>query len=304
MNTSGALLAALGFDVGFRGILVVATGVVGLIGTVFLLLATNSGIRLGALITLTGLAGWMFLMGVVWSMYGIGDKGADPSWVPIEISFDTSQAELPVARQVPFADDLPTARVFLDEDPALAEQFKAQPRPPNLGDLLSVKPALDARINTSSWQLLANSDPQTGDATSVASNYLGPDGQNLCPSTSDCVVLNVFDFGGKPDRTDDSLVGRALHKLWGIVTFWDNPPHYSVVQVRKAIPQVTREGAPPPIPVADQDSEVISVIMERDLGTRRLPSVLMSVAMGILFLTLCYVLHRRDKLAARLRAQT
>ncbi len=53
-----SMLAAIAFDPAIRGILVVAIGVVVLIGSVYLLLATNTGIRQGLLITLAGLAGW------------------------------------------------------------------------------------------------------------------------------------------------------------------------------------------------------------------------------------------------------
>ncbi len=56
-------------------------------GSVFLLLATNNGLRLGFLLALTGLFGWMFIMGVTWWIYGIGYKGPDPSWQIDEVVF-------------------------------------------------------------------------------------------------------------------------------------------------------------------------------------------------------------------------
>ena len=51
-----------------------------LIGSVYMVLATNLGGRLGFLVALTGLAGWMLLMGITWSIYGIGLRGKDPTW--------------------------------------------------------------------------------------------------------------------------------------------------------------------------------------------------------------------------------
>ena len=66
------VLAAITWSPGFRGILVVGVGVLVLMGSVYLLLATNTGARLGFLLALTGLMGWMTIMGLVWSMYGIG----------------------------------------------------------------------------------------------------------------------------------------------------------------------------------------------------------------------------------------
>src|SRR3954453_15496473 len=96
------MLAAISWDPGFRGILVVAVGVLVLMGSVYLLLATNSGARLGFLLALTGLMGWMTIMGTVWSIYGIGKKGPDPKWVVKDLNYaDLSQSEVAVARGLP-----------------------------------------------------------------------------------------------------------------------------------------------------------------------------------------------------------
>ena len=51
------IIAGLGWDPAIRGILSVLTGVVVLMGSVWLLLATNTGARLGMLLSLAGLAG-------------------------------------------------------------------------------------------------------------------------------------------------------------------------------------------------------------------------------------------------------
>ncbi len=63
--------------------LIVIISVVTFCGSVYLLLATNLGARLGFLVALTGLAGWMALMGIIWMIYGIGLKGPEPSWEAI-----------------------------------------------------------------------------------------------------------------------------------------------------------------------------------------------------------------------------
>ena len=57
-------LAAIAFDPAIRGVLVVMVGVGVLIGSVYLLLATNTGKRLGLLLALAGLTGWLFSMGI------------------------------------------------------------------------------------------------------------------------------------------------------------------------------------------------------------------------------------------------
>ena len=72
------LLSAIQFDNDIRGIFVVLTGAVVLMGSIYLIIATNTGMRLGFLITLAALFGWMFLLGTMWWMYGIGLIGRAP----------------------------------------------------------------------------------------------------------------------------------------------------------------------------------------------------------------------------------
>ena len=82
INTLASLWA---WDPGFRGMLTVLVAVVILCGSVALIVATNTGARLGFLIALTGFCGWMFVMGIIWSMYGIGWKGNAPSWKVVDV---------------------------------------------------------------------------------------------------------------------------------------------------------------------------------------------------------------------------
>jgi hypothetical protein len=236
-------------------------------------------------------------------MYGIGYKGPAPSWKVKELSYNTAQAEVPVARTVPDADKLPTAKSFIDANATLKKQFATQVKAPTLGDLLGVAPDYSKKIKTGGdWELLSASDPQTGDATATATAFLGADQQNVCPTSADCVVLNAFTNGGKDHRTDNSVIGRAWYKVKSALTF-KNPTHYAVIQFRKAIPQVTLPGAAPPVPVADQSQPVISVIMVRDIGAKRLPSIVLSILMGICFLVCCSILHHREKIAVRNRSE-
>src|SRR3546814_5128049 len=69
------LIAGIAFDPTIRGIRAVGVGVVVLMGSVYLLLATNTGTRLGFLLALTGFFGWMAIMGSIWWIYGIGMQG-------------------------------------------------------------------------------------------------------------------------------------------------------------------------------------------------------------------------------------
>lgn len=95
-------LAAIGFDPQIRGILVVGTGAVVLFGSIWLILATNSGIRLASLIALSGFFGWMFIMGGFWWIRGIGYVGESVSWEVLDYNrADISQSSVDRATELP-----------------------------------------------------------------------------------------------------------------------------------------------------------------------------------------------------------
>ena len=72
-------LLAVNWEWELRGILIVIIAVVVLCGSVYLILGTNMGARLGFLVAFAGLAGWMFLMGAIWWTYGKGLLGPEAS---------------------------------------------------------------------------------------------------------------------------------------------------------------------------------------------------------------------------------
>lgn len=89
---------AIHWDPGLRGVLVLATGVTVLIGSIYVILGTNLGARLGFLVTIAGLSGWLALMGFVWAMYGIGYKGTAAHWVVEEVVTSNSRTDLSGAK--------------------------------------------------------------------------------------------------------------------------------------------------------------------------------------------------------------
>jgi hypothetical protein len=298
------LLAQIAWNPGFRGILVVAVAVIVLMGSVFLLLGTNSGMRLGFMLALTGLFGWMTLMGVVWSIYGIGYKGPAPVWKVKEVvSGNLAQAATSAARTLPSPDQLPDPVKLRNESAALTKAFPKEKKDPSLGDLITVDTQLKDQLKqkTGKWHLLATSDKATGETAAVAAEYLGPADANLFPTTSDYVVIETFTSGGKPQRTDTSMVGRIAWKLKK-ASMLKNPPAYAVLQLYPAIPQKTKAGQAPPLPVPDKTKPVMSVVMERDLGALRLPSFGLTAICGTIFAILANALHRRDKAVMRNRA--
>ena len=103
-------LGGISWDLEVRGILVVAVGTVVLIGSVWVIIATNSGARLSTLVTLAGLMGFMTILGISWWLYGSGWKGADPSWRTIDINVgDLNSSALIEARDLPDPEDFLSA---------------------------------------------------------------------------------------------------------------------------------------------------------------------------------------------------
>ncbi len=73
-------LGAISFDNEIRGLLTVLLGSAILMGSVWLIISTNTGFRLGTLIAISAIFGWTVMMAFIWSLYGIGLQGARPTW--------------------------------------------------------------------------------------------------------------------------------------------------------------------------------------------------------------------------------
>ena len=100
MNTL-TVLAGIAWDPTIRGLLSVGVGVVVLMGSVWLLLGTNTGNRLGFFLAATGFFGWMAIMGSIWWIYGIGMLGQAPEWDIVEYNRgDLSNAQTETVRDI------------------------------------------------------------------------------------------------------------------------------------------------------------------------------------------------------------
>lgn len=284
------LLAGIAFDPTIRGILAVGVGVVVLMGSVYLLLGTNTGSRLGFLLALTGFFGWMAIMGVIWWIYGIGMQGESPSWQVVEYNAaDTSSAvtetvrdlDLSVLPQAENGVDYELLEVLAEEDP---EAFAA----------------VDEELQdaTGGWELLAASNPARGEAEATVSDQL-PDCDTCnfgIEGPADYVVLEAFETGGKEGLpADPSRWDRIKTQVVSAATI-KNPPRYAVVQVQKVIDQEVVPGEAPPTPEADPNEPVISVVMIRDIGDLRFPAAVVTIGSGLLFGLLCWVLHQRERI--------
>jgi hypothetical protein len=307
-------LAAIAWFPEIRNILALAAGVGILMGSVYLLVATNTGARLGLLIALACLLGWITIMGVIWMAYGIGLKGREPTWHAIEINHgDLTEADLAEARELPPLDDLPDPEEILAENPELEEIIFPEGREnvadPTLGQVIEADPELRESLGLdeeglNGWTLLIPSDPIRGEAQAAADAALGPDGNGVFQSSSEYRVLDAFSHGGEERVPEDAgLLERAWIKIKTTVSnLFGRPEHYSIVQVQRVIPQETEPGQAPLAPEVDPDAPVESVILIRDYGDKRFPPFMVTVVSAILFALTCNALHRRDKLVNRNRA--
>ncbi|MET0920723.1 MAG: hypothetical protein ABWY77_05950, partial [Acidimicrobiia bacterium] len=85
------------------GVLVVVAGIVLFCGTVYILLGTNLGARLGFLVSFTGLMGFMMLLSLLWCTTASPLntlKGTLPSWKIQQVVTNLDNAKLDTARDI------------------------------------------------------------------------------------------------------------------------------------------------------------------------------------------------------------
>lgn len=284
------LLAGIAFDPTIRGILAVGVGVVVLMGSVYLLLATNTGNRLGFLLALTGFFGWMAIMGTIWWIYGIGMQGAAPSWEVVE--YNAGDVDQAVTERV---SELELAGLPQDDDgvdyEAMATLAEEDP------DAFS---ELNARFEEDSngWRWLPASDAARGEAEATVSAEL-PECSTCnfgIENPADFLVLGAFEVGGKEGLPEEpTRWDRIKTEVVSALTI-KNPEHYAVIQVQKVIRQEPEPGQAPPTPEADPAEPVISVVMLRDIGDKRFPSAMITIGSSLIFALLCWVLHQRERI--------
>jgi len=293
------LFAGLAWTPGIRGILVVLVGVVVLCGSVYLILSTNLGARLGLLVALTGLFGWLVILTLIWWLTppAIGPRGNPASWRPVEVYVngggDAPRTQPLVKLVAPSS--LPSSAKILAADPQLADEY---PNGFSLSDLKGSHADIVEQFlpsdSLNGWKLVSTAN--AGEAQTAADAALIASG--LFQSNAEYKKLDTWQFGGKPTLVDDCPDGGSLCRAWHRVSSAfeiKNPPHYAVVQVQRVVPQVTVPGQAPPIPKVDPAQPVISVVLIRDIGNERLIPFLYFVISLSLFILFAWALHSRDK---------
>ena len=296
-------IPGLPFDPFIRGWLVVITGVLVLMGSVYLILATNTGARTGLLISITGLFAWMTIMGAIWWIYGIGLRGPAPAWDIVEVNRgDLTAARLDEARQLgdglAAEGDTDLKTFFEETEIAVSEQGAPVPE-------------------VGGWKAMLLANPARGEAQATVDAYLV--GQGEFEASTDYVAIGAFEEGGKAKRPDSAECTtrnpytivttsgcweRAASKLYSVFVQPRHPTHYATVMVQAADPRtlINRPGQAPPIKEPDPAQPVVSVIMVRDLGSVRMPPAMVTLGSLVLFGAFARALHQRDAHQTRNRS--
>ncbi len=255
-------LLAISWEPEIRGVIVVLIGVVTLMGSVYLILGTNVGARLGLLIALAGLFGWMATMGAIWWTYGIGLKGREATWKPA--------APISIVRD---------ARL-LDKAGVLTEPIKVS----DSAEPTKVASTAEAELVGEGWIKLDEADPRRGQAIASADDILQNKAKEY--AAGEYQAVDVFDRGGErwPKISNKVDFTAFFHKA-----------RYALVEIAPLVPQRTEPGRAPAKAVIDTAQPHRYLLMVRDLGSKRQPAVFITIGSSIIFLILCWLLHRRDR---------
>jgi len=262
-------ILAINWEPEFRGILTVIIGTVVWMGSIYLILGTDVGARLGFLITLTGLAGWIALMGFVWWIYGIGLKGDAPEWK--QVQGRTVIQEVDLLYQAGVLDD--PIDVTSETDSAVAAEVVSD------------------RLASQGWNRIDASAPEFGQAEASAGVFLEEEGSF---SPGEFGVTAVYEI----DPPEESAYPKlGPNGEFDLIAFF-HKPYYTLVEVAPFVPLLDEPGRAPTAPEIDTALQRQYVYMVRDLGSLRQPAGYIAVGSTIVFLAMCFLLHRRDRFVA------
>lgn len=228
------------------GILVVVFAVLLFCGSIYLLLATNMGARLGFLVAFTCLMGFMVVLTSLWITTASPLntlKGRDPHWEAIEVVNDPTKAKTEEIRDV-----------------------EAEGRKLTTADAADVKAASD--------ETLVTVQAVPGEAEIAQQAFA------RFQAVTDYLVVNTYEIGGSnPSPLDFELTHE---QLFAVVEF---------CEVKEV--EVPFGTAPPEPECASDDTSFL--VLNRDLGSTRVPPVVAFVASVLLFVLGLLALHWREK---------
>jgi hypothetical protein len=234
------------------GVLVVVAGIALFCGSIYVLLGTNLGARLGFLVAFTGLMGFMVILTLLWCTTAsplTTLKERIPAWHVKEVVTRPDQSKIEAVRNI----ETPKNRV-------------------NATEAANVKAPVDAALV-----------PKVATPTAP----LGPDDNKFAidefTDVTKYQVLETYEIGGSSPQF---WKGQFTHT-----------PQYAAVQfcqVKEA--PADRPSVLPPIPPeCDDGGKTGFVILERDLGSLRVPPFVAFGMSVILFVLGLLLLHWREK---------
>lgn len=264
----GFVMLAINWEPELRGALTVLIGLGVWMGSIYLIVGTNVGARLGLLVSLAGLMGWIALMGAVWWMYGIGLKGDAPSWKQVEGRTVIQDVRL------------------LHEAGVLDRQISDDFADPN-----AASAAVAEGLEAQGWDSVDASAPEFGQAQSAAEVFLIDE---EAFTAGQYAVTAVYEVDPPAESAYPKLFGRDELDF---IAFWHKPYH-TLVEVAPYTPVFTEAGRAPVQPEIDESAPRTYVYMVRDLGSLREPAAYITIGSTVAFLALCWMLHRRDRFVA------
>lgn len=265
-----SVLGALDWNPTIRGILFPGIMAIILCGSSYLLLATNIGNRLGFLVAASALAGWMFLMGLIWAGYGIGMQGRPSRWVVQQSLTGTD-----------------TKAALYGPAQNFAKGWKLVPEGnPARGD---AQATADAVLAPAADSGASGRFSKVDEYVPIAAHDRG--GKRH--------LLNLID--GKACKYLRVCIQHKAH--WFAIQV--RPVKKSTETYIKGGQEATREivaRGKDGKPLVDTAAPISTVIMRRDLGSLRQPGGVLAFFSGLLFALSTYSLHKRDRAVMALSA--
>jgi hypothetical protein len=242
---------------------------------VYLLLATNTGVRLGFLIAAAGFVGLISIMSIMWLILGsTAAVGRPNSWKALEVV----TGDFPAQNTVKGVQDLPVAQ--LSQTSPLPGPLKTQhwywpfQSCPSNGSWHKLSASQLTAVTATADQVLANT---SGGAT--RSQLTSP-----FSSATDYGYLDGFD----KNSNGGCLFAISRHKVY--VPF-GRGTHYVIVRAFPAVPGSAAVGTPK----ADPTKTPTYVLLQRNLGSVHQPQAVVAICSLLVFAIICNTLHRRDK---------
>jgi hypothetical protein len=237
------------------GVLVVVAGIALFVGSIYVLLGTNLGARLGFLVTFTGLMGFMTILTLLWCTTASPLntlKGRIPAWKVKEVVMGESLEKSKIAD--------------------VRDIGQPKNRVKDASEVANVKAAVDAALVPKIGTPTAPVEPEDN-------RFAIQDFEDVTKYQ----ILETYEIGGSSPQF---WKGQFTHT-----------PQFAAVQFcQNAAAPVDRPNVLPPIPPECATDGVRGyVILERDLGSLRVPPFVAFGMSLILFVLGLLMLHWREK---------